>query len=326
MVLTDLVFVLSDVNIAGEHNVTPLHIAAKYNQLAAVRALIACNADVQSGDINLNTPLHYAAKAGHQDICKELLNNQPFMIDNKNKKEMTALHLACIHNRNFVCSYLVEKGTDVTTKTEDGSIPIHIAASRGNTELMEIFLDAGMKNLIARIDHLSRRNYDGASILHRAVQCGQEQVVMFCLNEGVETNVCDKKGLTPLHIAAINGNDSISRILLTKRSTIDARDNYDRTPLHHAASLNRLNIAEVLINAGAGINISDSKQTTPLLYAIANNHLQSAQLLINHNCSIKAVDQFGRNCLHIAAIGSDDDLNLLEYLLSVGNRIILSAH
>lgn len=62
--------ILLDVNIAGTSKITPLHIAAKYNKLAAVQTLITYNATIQANDIDNNTPLHYAAKAGHLDICK----------------------------------------------------------------------------------------------------------------------------------------------------------------------------------------------------------------------------------------------------------------
>ena len=61
---------LIDVNIAGTSKITPLHIAAKYNKLVAVQTLITYNANVQVKDIDNNTSLHYAAKAGHLDICK----------------------------------------------------------------------------------------------------------------------------------------------------------------------------------------------------------------------------------------------------------------
>ena len=74
---------------------------------------------------------------------------------------------------------------------------------------------------------------------------------------------------------------------------------------------------------GASINIADSKQTIPLLYAVANNHIESAQALIRRNSKINITDDLDRNCYHLAITGSDGDINLLEFLLSV-NVLILN--
>ncbi|RDD38691.1 Transient receptor potential cation channel subfamily A member 1 [Trichoplax sp. H2] len=220
------------------------------------------------------------------------------MIDEQNKDKLTPLLLACNYDKDSIFKYLVDRGADIMVKAADGSLPIHIAASKGKTELMEYLLTNGEDRFIKRKEQISNCNYSGASVLHRAVESGQEK-----------TN-----GLTPLHAAAISGEDSICKILLERKPTVDMRDNHDRTPLFYAASLNHLSIIETLIDAGANIDESDCNQLTPFLCAIIHNHLSTVQLLIGRNCQVNVVDTSGRNCYHLAVI-YDKDLRLLEYFL-----------
>ena len=62
-------------------------------------------------------------------------------------------------------------------RTTDGSLPIHIAASKGNTALLELLLSAGEEKFIKRKSHIVESNYTGATVLHRAVQCNQDKVL-----------------------------------------------------------------------------------------------------------------------------------------------------
>ncbi|RDD38690.1 Ankyrin-1 [Trichoplax sp. H2] len=60
----------ANVNMPGLDNMTPLHLAARHNKLLAVQALLSHGANAQAQDVNLDTPLHYAARAGHLEICE----------------------------------------------------------------------------------------------------------------------------------------------------------------------------------------------------------------------------------------------------------------
>lgn len=45
-------------------DMVPLHAAAKNGHLEVVRELLRCDADIRARDIDENTPLHHAARAG----------------------------------------------------------------------------------------------------------------------------------------------------------------------------------------------------------------------------------------------------------------------
>lgn len=70
----------------------------------------------------------------------------------------------------------IDRGADIMVRTTDGSLPIHIAASKGNIALMKLLLSAGEEKFIKRKNQIVEPNYTGATVLHRAVQCNQYKV------------------------------------------------------------------------------------------------------------------------------------------------------
>ena len=57
------------------------------------------------------------------------------------KSGNTALHYACGHNWNpQVAKYLIEGGAEVNLKNSEKKTPLHKAAERGHTEVIEALL------------------------------------------------------------------------------------------------------------------------------------------------------------------------------------------
>ena len=60
----------SDVDVRGADEITPLHVAARYNSIEAAKILLTLHAKADAGDDDGDTPLHIAAKLGYPGICK----------------------------------------------------------------------------------------------------------------------------------------------------------------------------------------------------------------------------------------------------------------
>jgi ankyrin repeat protein len=93
-----------------------------------------------------------------------------------------------------VVELLLRYGADVNWPSGPGlSTPLHMTARRDNVSLAEVLLNAG-----AEID---RKDSKGETPLRRAVNCGQEGMVILLLSRGADPLSQDKQGRTPLGVA-----------------------------------------------------------------------------------------------------------------------------
>ncbi len=85
--------------------------------------------------------------------------------------------------------------------------------------------------------------------IHEAAERGDTEAVEQYLQSGVDVNVKDDFGQTPLHMAAYEGHTETARLLLENGADVNARDDFGFTPLHEAAVHTKT--AELLREYGA---------------------------------------------------------------------------
>jgi len=67
-----------------QHNITPLHVAAKWGKLNMVDLLIQLGANIEAKTRDGLTPLHCAARSGHDHVIERLLqSNAPRTLKTK---------------------------------------------------------------------------------------------------------------------------------------------------------------------------------------------------------------------------------------------------
>jgi ankyrin repeat protein len=116
---------------------TPLHLAAYYGHAAAVVVLLGAGADPRARSTNsmANTALHAAiAGEGVPLVVVALIDG------GANPHEVaagstTALHLAAARGNRQLVDLLLQHGADPRARLEDGSMPHHVAAGRGHEAL-----------------------------------------------------------------------------------------------------------------------------------------------------------------------------------------------
>ncbi len=91
-------------------------------------------------------------------------------------------------------------------RTTDGATPLHIAAKKGHTNVVEKLIAAGCDVDKARTD-------SGSTALFTAAQEGQIDVVKKLLENGADRSICGFQNRTPLEQARLKGHDAVVALL-----------------------------------------------------------------------------------------------------------------
>lgn len=136
-----------------------VHIAALYGNLDIMNLLIAVNADVNSKNLDGDTPLHIAARANNQDIVNTLIS-QGSSITMRNVAGRTPIFSAIESGDLAMILILYNSGAGLLDVDADGNNMCHytiLKASSNKLELIRFFIAHGVS--------VDQRNNDGASVL-----------------------------------------------------------------------------------------------------------------------------------------------------------------
>jgi len=138
---------------------------------------------------------------------------------------------------------------------------------------------------------LAWERYNGRTLLHAASAAGEVSMVELLLRLGVDPNVTDAGGHTPLYSV---GNEcrmktsvNVVRTLVQAGAKVDAQDGVKRcTALHMAARRGNVEVAEALLDCGANIEARDSLGDTPLRRSVNCKKAEVARLLVSRGADV----------------------------------------
>jgi uncharacterized protein len=118
---------------------TPLHLAAHFGRLEAVRLLLQAGADVAARSTNpsANTALH-AALAGRSLPVAELLLAAGVHVNAQQHGGYTALQAAAQHGDVALIALLLRHGADRTLAADDGRTALAMAEAGGHLEAVNL--------------------------------------------------------------------------------------------------------------------------------------------------------------------------------------------
>uniref|UniRef100_A0A452J6L1 Uncharacterized protein n=1 Tax=Gopherus agassizii TaxID=38772 RepID=A0A452J6L1_9SAUR len=183
---------------------TPLHIAAKQNQLEVARSLLQYGASANAESMQGVMPLHLAAQEGHADMAGLLISKQANG-NLGNKSGLTPLHLVAQEGHVPVADVLIRHGVTVDAATRMGYTPLHVASHYGNIKLV--------KFLLQHQADVNAKTKLGYTPLHQAAQQGHTDIVTLLLKHGASPNEVNTNGTTPLAIAKRLGYISVTDVL-----------------------------------------------------------------------------------------------------------------
>ena len=152
--------------------------------------------------------------------------------------------------------------------------------------------------------------------LLEAVKSNNISQLTCLINAGINVNVTNEHGLTPLHLAAYKGYEKIFQLLVKAEADVNVTDEYGFTPLYYAAMYGHADIVEALFNAEAKLDTRDCEGRTVLINQVSKGNLEMVEVLVNAGADVDAADDMGAKPLHMAV--KNGHVKIVEALVIAG--------
>lgn len=199
-----------------------------------------------------------AVQYGEMTKLKELIENGAD-VRKPDAENVTLLHWAAINNRIDIVKYLITTGAIVDQKGGNlDATPLHWAVRQGLLNMVVLLMQYGADSHSTDIE--------GCTCLHVACQLSQTAVAAYLISKGMDVDLLDNNGMTPLMWVAYRsfGIDTM-RLLLTMGASLNCRDKFHKnTALHWAVISSNHNGLSALCKAAADTNITNEKGETSL--------------------------------------------------------------
>ncbi|KAL8825726.1 MAG: hypothetical protein Q9170_007682 [Blastenia crenularia] len=284
--------------------------AARNGHTTVANVLLERGADKTACTDDKFTPLHIAAGGNHLAIVNLLLNQASSM--QPHASEIPPNHLQVLPGSPAMMAEIIEKRTDY------GDTALHIAARRGNTEVVAY--------LVARRAAIDSRTSGGSTPIFLATYQEHLEVVAILLDSGANVDVGDAEDFLPIHIAAGSGNVDIVRLLIEKGVDFNRQNNAGWTALQMATDRGQEAVVKLLLDHGAKM-IPDKEGWAPLHFSCNNVELEVTRVLLQAGADPNARAQQHATPLNLVihASGKVDQghrLKLVELLLEHGAQDI----
>jgi ankyrin repeat protein len=268
-----------------------------------------------------------ACESGHEKVARWLIDRKLIDINGKDASGETCLHHALQKYGNTpLVEMLVENGADVNAAGRNGETPL-MRAMWASREAALFFIQHG--------GDVGAKWTQDKSLLHLASSTASMEILKALLDKGVDIDIRDSTGATPLHDAVASqaaeavaylvsrGADVRAQVKKGYQSALLSGDPAHPTisyvefaegagTLHLAALGGSQAIAQALTEKGAEVGMSDTMGNQPIHYAAMNPHEQMLQFLLRAGADPKARNRLEVTPLHYACSFSDDSDEGLE--------------
>ncbi|VHO04423.1 ankyrin repeat domain-containing protein [Candidatus Rhabdochlamydia sp. T3358] len=240
------------------------------------------------------TPLQLLIRfSEHKWFISRLLNSLEIDPNFPDSEGNTLAHLLVLAGMNL----LEINQLQLHLPNHQGETPLHLAASKGNIEMMEKLIEKLPKEELNAVDH------KGRGPIFSAIENRQAEALRLLIEVGVDLNHWDNQLITPLLLACQQGSLAMVRMLnengvnLNKAGTVKKL-----TALHFLIGKGQTEIARYLIMKGANPHILIDKGISALHLAAEMGNTELLYLLRAKGVSSNLRDKAGWQIKHRAAV------------------------
>jgi ankyrin repeat protein/L-ascorbate metabolism protein UlaG (beta-lactamase superfamily) len=160
---------------------------------------------------------------------------------------------------------------------------------------------------------------DGMTPLHYGVYYGYIPVVDYALKNGIDLNIKDRRGLTPVWFSVSGIQPAMLRKLIALGADLSVKNPQGDNMLFRAASAGNAEIFRILLDKGFKIDEKNAWGATPVVYALRSNAVEIVRILVEKGIDLKAASESSFTLLHHAVLSGKADA--VHYLLDNGFNI-----
>ena len=300
-------FSTSDINSLSTPQGTPfLHNAIYYQNIEAVKILLAKGADAVKQSQNGETALTFSLQPGalaSLEIIKALLDSAPDTVNTLNASGIHPLYPAIISGNDKAVKMLLAKGADAAKPWPNAGTALTLSLQPGaltpSLEIIKALLDSAP-------DTVNTPDASGIHPLSLAIISGNDKAVKMLLAKGADAAKQWLDLRTALMLSLQPGAlapslEIIKALLDSAPDTVNTPDASGLYPLLLAISSGNDKVVKFLLEKGADANKGISLHTTALLYAL-NCTPPSPEiieaLLDSAPDTVKVPSTYGRYPLH----------------------------
>ena len=284
-----------EVNKVDENGRTILQREVENQNFTNLEFLIHCGADVNICD-------EFEKNIIHKEILKGYSNYK--MID------FLISHGANIDARDFDEKSVIDDIVEmIAVQKGFKKVTPYLLTIIKNDEKYDILL----KKVLTYRPNIEAQRLDGTNILFDMVLYNDFETLKTIINYGINLNLKDKRGYTPLMHMVEEGLKIIDKkekdlfverliYFLKYRVNVDIQDNDGRTVIHKAVIANDLVVVEKLLTKKADLSIRDVHGRTALHHTQWHGNYKIARWLIAAGADMNLPDNSGFTLLNYATI------------------------
>ncbi|CEJ86403.1 hypothetical protein VHEMI04095 [[Torrubiella] hemipterigena] len=201
----------------------------------------------QDIDVSMVRPSHMRQNAllmavsfGQCNIVDVLLSDGRVSVESQDASRHSALTLACYDDLADMAALLLKHGASMDAKDIHGGPPLLRAVDGNGLECVRVLIDRGAD--------VNFKDFHGRGILHGCAINSRATILRHLLQnvKGLDPNIQDDNGNTPLHDAVATDSEAVARVLLDHGARTDIKANNGRTPLRAARDADHVGLFELL--------------------------------------------------------------------------------